>query len=719
MQIGGEIMKKQKSAVMNLILVLCIVVGIITIALFTADQMGFFQGEPKQEIKAEHTGEDDPILRVAADYDFCPNSYFNSENELTGLYIEVITEVANRLGMNPVFLTDTWIKSREKLTNGEADVLLGLEIFSNMEGTLRTIPICSDELCVFGKTKVNSAAALAGKRVALMARSVIISTFDLQCEYVEYNTNTDILEAVENGEVDYAICHAAVSEKTMEKNKLDLIRGVTIMKSFPAMAVKESNPELREQLNSVLKDMAEDGTLYRLRTKWIDEFTKDRSFAAIWKENHAFYITAVMATLLLTCITFLFRMNDKKQEKYICKLLDYQKQLQISNEEAEKASRVKTEFLSHMSHDIRTPINGIIGMARMIRRDPGNTKKTLECLDKIDVASNHLLSLINDVLDMSKLESGNVEAEHVPFSLDEEMKNIRVIADDQAQEKHLHVLFNVGQIRHRYLVGSPGHLRRILLNLFSNAIKYTPEDGTICVTAKELLGHNGKAVLEFCVQDNGVGISREFIEKYLYKPFTQERDSARSKYQGTGLGLAIVHNLIDIMQGTIRVDSEPGRGTTFTVTLPFDIGTEPVQTETSEVKADCIREMKVLLVEDNALNCEIAQALLEEYGAVVTTAADGRQAVELFKASPVHGFDAILMDIMMPVLDGLAASREIRHLARKDAASIPIIAMTANAFAEDQEKSFDAGMNEHLTKPLDQHKLLKVLVKYYKKKNES
>ena len=638
---------------------------------------------------------------------------------MTGLYIEVITEVANRLGMNPVFLTDTWIKSREKLTNGEADVLLGLEIFSNMEGTLRTIPICSDELCVFGKTKVNSAAALAGKRVALMARSVIISTFDLQCEYVEYNTNTDILEAVENGEVDYAICHAAVSEKTMEKNKLDLIRGVTIMKSFPAMAVKESNPELREQLNSVLKDMAEDGTLYRLRTKWIDEFTKDRSFAAIWKENHAFYITAVMAILLLTCITFLFRMNDKKQEKYICKLLDYQKQLQISNEEAEKASRVKTEFLSHMSHDIRTPINGIIGMARMIRRDPGNTKKTLECLDKIDVASNHLLSLINDVLDMSKLESGNVEAEHVPFSLDEEMKNIRVIADDQAQEKHLHVLFNVSQIRHRYLVGSPGHLRRILLNLFSNAIKYTPEDGTICVTAKELLGHNGKAVLEFCVQDNGVGISREFIEKYLYKPFTQERDSARSKYQGTGLGLAIVHNLIDIMQGTIRVDSEPGRGTTFTVTLPFDIGTEPVQTETSEVKADCIREMKVLLVEDNALNCEIAQALLEEYGAVVTTAADGRQAVELFKASPVHGFDAILMDIMMPVLDGLAASREIRHLARKDAASIPIIAMTANAFAEDQEKSFDAGMNEHLTKPLDQHKLLKVLVKYYKKKNES
>ena len=265
------------------------------------------------------------------------------------------------------------------------------------------------------------------------------------------------------------------------------------------MAVKESNPELREQLNTVLQAMAEDGTLYRLRTKWIDEFTKGRSFAAIWKENQALYITAVMAVLLLTCITFLFRMNDKKQEKYICKLLDYQKQLQISNEEAEKASRVKTEFLSHMSHDIRTPINGIIGMARMIRRDPGNTKKTLECLDKIDVASNHLLSLINDILDMSKLESGNVEAEQVPFSLDEEMKNIRVIADDQAQEKHLHVLFDVRQIRHRYLVGSPGHLRRILLNLFSNAIKYTPEDGTICVTVKELLEHNGKVVLEFCV----------------------------------------------------------------------------------------------------------------------------------------------------------------------------------------------------------------------------
>lgn len=712
-------MKKQKNAVMNLVLVLCIVIGIITAALFTADQMGVFLGEPKQEIKAEHTSENDPVLRVATDFDFCPNSYFNSENQLTGLYIEVITEAANRLGMNPVFLTDTWVKCREKLINGEADVLLGLEIFSNMEGTLRTIPICSDELCVYGKTKVDSAAALAGKRVALMARSVIISTFDLQCEYKEYFTNTDILEAVEKGEADYAICHAAVSEKIMEKNQLNLIQGVAIMKSFPAMAVKDSNPELQKQLNAVLQDMAEDGTLYRLKTKWIDEYTKDRSIAAVWKENQAFYITAAMSILLLICITFLFWISDKKQEKYIRKLLDYQKQLQISNEEAERANRVKTEFLSHMSHDIRTPINGIIGMARMIRKDPDDTEKTLECLDKIDVASNHLLSLINDVLDMSKLESGNVEVEHILFSLDEELKNIHMIADDQAQEKNLHVLFQTGRIRHRYLVGSPSHLRRILLNLFSNAIKYTPENGTVCVTANELPEHNGKAVLEFRVQDSGIGMSREFIEKHLYKPFTQERDSARTKYQGTGLGLAIVHNLIDILQGTISVDSELGHGTTFTVTLPFDIGTELVQTETSEGKEKHIRGMKILLVEDNALNCEIAQALLEENGAVVTTAANGREAIEVFNESPLNGFDAILMDIMMPVLDGLAASREIRQLARKDAASIPIIAMTANAFAEDQKKSLEAGMNEHLTKPLDQEKLLNVLAKYYKKKNKA
>ena len=712
-------MKKQKNAVMNLVLLLGLVIGIITVALFTADQMGVFQGEPKQEIKAEHTGENDPVIRIATDFDFCPNSYFNNENELTGLYIEVITEAANRLGMNPVFLTDTWVKCREKLTNGETDVLLGLEIFSNMEGTLRTIPICSDELCVYGKTKVDSAAALAGKKVALMARSVIISTFDLQCEYKEYYTNTDILEAVENGEADYAICHAAVSEKIMEKNRLDLIQGVAIMKSFPAMAVKDSNPELQKQLNAVLQEMAEDGTLYRLKTKWIDEFTKDRSFAAVWKENQAFYIAAAMGILLLGCITFLFRIGDKKQEKYIRKLLDYQKQLQVSNEEAEKANRVKTEFLSHMSHDIRTPINGIVGMARMIRKDPGNAEKTLECLDKIDVASNHLLSLINDVLDMSKLESGNVDIEYIPFSLEEEMKSIHMIADDQAQKKNLHVLFQAGQIRHRYLVGSPSHLRRILLNLFSNAIKYTPENGTVCVTANELPERNGKAVLEFQVQDSGVGMSREFIEKHLYKPFTQEGDSARTKYQGTGLGLAIVHNLIDIMHGTISVDSEPGHGTTFTVTLPFDIGTEPVRMESGGTEENNIQGMKILLVEDNALNREIAQAILEEKGAVVTAAANGRVAVELFNTSPINGFDAILMDIMMPVLDGLAASREIRQSARKDAASIPIIAMTANAFAEDEKKSFDAGMNEHLTKPLNREKLLNILAKYYRRKNRS
>lgn len=278
-------MWKKKITAINKLLAAIFIIGIVAITGLTADQMGIFSGEPEVEIQAEYAGRDAPELRIATDYDFCPNAYFNSKNELSGLYIEIMTEVANRLKMQPVFVTDDWPGCRELLENGNVDVLLGLEIFSNMEGTLRTIPISSDELCVYGKNKVYSAAALSGKKVALMARSVIISTFDLQCEYVEYNTNTEILEAVKNGEVDYGICHGAVAEKIIEKSHLHLKKGVAIMKSFPALAVQDSNPELQEKLNTVLQNMEEDGTLYKLKTKWITDFTKDRSLGHIIKSN--------------------------------------------------------------------------------------------------------------------------------------------------------------------------------------------------------------------------------------------------------------------------------------------------------------------------------------------------------------------------------------------------------------------------------------------------
>lgn len=716
---------KHKIAFINFIWILILIVGIGTIGIFTVVQMGIFAKEPELQIEAKYGKKDAPTLKVATDYDFCPNSYFNSHNKLSGLYIEVINEAANRMGVHPEFVTDDWPGCRAKLEKGNVDVLLGLEIFSNMKGTLRTIPICSDELCVYGKNKVYSAAGLAGKKVALMARSVITSTFDLQCEYVEYYTNTEILEAVEKGEVDYGICHRAVSEQIIKKNGFHLKEGVAIMKSFPALAVKDSEPELQKKLNTVLKEMAEDGTLYKLKQKWIIDFTKERSLSYVIRHNQVFYVVTIMSMAMLLCITFIFRINDKRKEQYIATLLDYQEKLEVSKKEAEQANQVKSEFLSHMSHDIRTPMNGIMGMIGIIRKNLNNTGKVEECLDKIDGVSNHLLSLINDVLDMSKLESGNIELENIPFSLKEECENIQAIIGIQVQEKQIDFSLDNSKVKHHYLIGSPVHLRRILLNLSSNAVKYTPEKGKVRVNITELpekqvsddrdpaqADTRKKALFEIKVQDSGVGMSREFIQNSLYKPFTQENDKVRTQYQGTGLGMAIVYELIKNMEGDIKVESKPGKGTTFTVVLPFEIGEESAGKSMDEVAKRDITGMRVLVAEDNQLNREIVTSILEEAGAKVREVENGKQVVEAFADSPVGEFDVILMDIMMPVLDGLEASRAIRRMERRDAVTIPIVAMTANAFAEDKKKSAEAGMNAHMTKPIDGKKLIALLAQY-------
>lgn len=686
-------------------------VGVLIPVLFTAFQMGAFAREPVLETEIRTTDPDAPVLRVAADYDFCPNSYINSNGDLSGLYIESIIEVANRLGVRLEFKTGEWLECRAMLEQGEADVLLGLEIFSNMQGTLRTIPICSDDLCVYGRESLDSAAGLAGKRVALMVRSVIKTTYDLQCEYVEYYTNTEILQAVENGEVDYGIAHAAVASQIIRKNGFHLKKGLQIAKSYPAMAVDENRPELKEQLNSVLQAMSADGTIGRLKQKWIDEFTKDRSFSYVLQNNRVFYITFFLSLAVAFCLCIAAELMDRKQAVYIQSLLDYQNKLRKTSEAAQQANRAKSEFLSHMSHDIRTPMNGIMGMVEQIRRHETEPEVVDTCLNKIDKASEHLLSLLNDVLDMSELEHGSVRLEHKPFDLQEELDIIRQITEDQPNEKNVVFALHTEGVVHTRLTGSPLHLRRILLNLVSNGMKYNKPDGRVDVTAEELCCEDGWARCRFVVQDTGIGMSPEFLQQHLYQPFTQENDSVRTVYQGTGLGMSIVDELVRAMGGSIRAESQQGVGTTFTVELPFAVEEQPAAAPEPERPAD-ISGMRLLVAEDNDLNREIVAYLLEDAGAHADIAVNGQEAVDAFAASAPNHYDAVLMDIMMPVLDGLEAARKIRQLPRPDAGAVPIIAMTANAFAEDQQKASQAGMNDYLTKPLEVLRLHATLAKY-------
>lgn len=700
----AKAVQKPDYGIYRKLLIALTAVLVVAPVLFTLVQMGLFAGEPTVDIKPT-AGPDAPVLRVAADYDFCPNSYYNSNGELSGLYIEIVTEAANRLGMQVEFKTGAWPECRSMLANGDADVLLGLEIFSNMEGTLRTIPLCSDELCVYGKEAVDSAATLAGRRVALMARSVIEASYDLQCEYVEYNTNTEILQAVENGEADYAICHSAVSEKLIEKNHLDLRRGLAIAKSFPAMAVSASRPELRTALNEALQSMSRDETIGRLQQKWIDDFTRNRSLRYVLKTNQVLYDMFILALIVVVSALVIYYVLDRRQARYIRSLLDVQRQLKESNEAALRANRAKTVFLSHMSHDFRTPVNGILGMAERIRRKKDEPETVDDCLDKIKGAADHLLELMDDVLDMSRLKFGEIRLARSPFDLNEELRRVRSIAEESAKVKGIALEFRMDGAVHTRLLGSPMHLRRILLNLVSNAVKYNRPGGRVDVSVREVGGDDRRVALRFVVRDTGIGMSEEFVQKSLFHPFTQEHDNARTEYQGTGLGMAIVSDLVKFMGGAIGVESRQGEGTTFTVQLEFDLNPAEPPAATDAQPLTDISGMRVLVAEDNDLNLEIARCMLQDAGVKTAEARNGREAVEKFAASEEGAFDAILMDVMMPVMDGMQAARAIRALPRQDAADVPIIAMTANAFAEDQSRARDCGMTKYLTKPVDPAKL--------------
>ena len=392
-----------------------------------------------------------------------------------------------------------------------------------------------------------------------------------------------------------------------------------------------------------------------------------------------------------------------------------QRLLQKKTQDAEAAVRAKSEFLSHMSHDIRTPINGMMGMLDIAQAHLNNPEKMDLCLSKMRGAADQLLSLINDVLDMSKIETGSIQLVEEPFDMIRLLNGTLAVQEIIASEKSLTIEQDIeGAIEHPCVCGSPNYVRSILVNIISNAIKYTNPGGDIFVSARELSCDGEYVKFEFIVSDTGIGMSEEFAE-HIFEPFTQEHAENRSSYQGTGLGMSIVKNLINKMKGTITLETKQGEGSTFTITLPVKLDTVCFEETETEEEETSIEGMKILLVEDNDLNLEVAQYILEDAGAEIIVARNGLESVELFEQSESDSFDVILMDVMMPVMDGLTATKRIRKLKRKDARMVPVIAMTANVFNEDIIAAKEAGMNEHIAKPLDFDKLIHTLAKYFLK----
>ena len=397
------------------------------------------------------------------------------------------------------------------------------------------------------------------------------------------------------------------------------------------------------------------------------------------------------------------KQEQEKDEKYKSELL-------IAAKKAEAANEAKTEFLQRMSHDIRTPINGIRGMVNIADHYADDMEKQTEYRAKVKEASDLLLELVNDVLDMSKLESGEIVLEEIPFNLSSISREVFAVIEQVAAEQNIRIVWEKKEITHRDLIGSPGYVKRVMMNILSNAVKYNRANGQIYISCIEIpSGQPEMTTMEFVCRDTGIGMAEEF-QKCVFEPFAQEHTGSRAKFTGTGLGLSISRKLVKKMGGTITFESEKGVGTTFVIRVPFKINLNAdKREEQTDVSEKSIKGLHILLTEDNEVNMEIAEFVLQNEGAVVTKAWNGQEAVEIYKKSRVGEFDLILMDIMMPVMDGYDATRTIRSMDRNDASTIPIVAMTANAFIEDKMKSKEAGMNEHISKPIDLKQLIKVI----------
>lgn len=510
---------------------------------------------------------------------------------------------------------------------------------------------------------------------------------------------TDYIELIKKKD----FSHSAVKRQNL-KNKNSYSEWIEY--AYENIVIKETAPDYLQvfEKNNLMARLKKDGS-FSYRHKTIPNAAGMENFeimvVKLYEDEQSFKVILGYQPI-----------DDMIKEE-----IERQKQLEEALRAAEIANQSKTEFLSRMSHDIRTPLNGIIGLLNIDEAHFDNIELVKANHEKMKVAADHLLSLINDVLQMSRLEGEHMELTHELISLIDLTQNIVAIVVDKAVEAGIKWEFEREKsvIPYPYIYGSALYLRQIFLNIYGNCIKYNKPGGTINTIVEDLGCENGICTYRWIISDTGIGMSEEFLQ-HIFEPFAQEKDDARSIYQGTGLGMAIVKKIVDLMGGTISVTSKQGEGSTFIITLPFEIADAPPKDMQygTDIGAS-IRGYRLMLVEDNELNAEIAQMLLEDNGAVITVVTDGEQAVRLFSDKPEGTFDAILMDIMMPVMNGLDATAAIRALNRPDASKIPIIAMTANAFEEDIKKCLDAGMNDHMAKPLDMEKVKRTICRHIEK----
>ena len=650
------------------------------------------------------------IFQVLVNPDRYPYSYLDEDGCPTGIMVDLFKLVADRARLQYSFLAPT---SRSEygtmLDSGDADFVIDFSDDYSMAED-------------YGYQLTNSYLSAEFSWVMLrshsggLSKAIVPDNFNSESlempglqdiSSVRYaGSFDDCLAAVRNGDVDACYTYTYQAERAVFDDKYNELRAMLSdeRRSFCIGVRADHDVLLLSVLNKSVDSLTR-AEIVALTNKYINLGQQKFSLVRLTYQ-YPLFVALIVLCVIITNVCVVLSMRARR----------FRDLTEAALHRAEEASTAKTEFLSNMSHDIRTPINGIMGMLDIAEENFEDQARVRDCLTKMRGAASHLLSLINDVLDMSKIESGSMKLLNNPFDLRVLLQACCDIVEGQITERKLTFTKQIGPFWHPYLVGSELHVRQVLINILSNAVKYTPDGGTIRFCAKETLYEEGLVHLRIEITDNGIGMSEEFLQ-HIFEPFTQEQRSSRTHYKGTGLGMAITKKLVDQMHGSLDVESEPGKGSTFIVrlSLPVDPTPHPVAEQQPAKQEDkpTLAGLHLLLAEDNELNSEIAVTLLEAEGAEVTAVTNGREAVDAMQHAAPHTYDAVLMDVMMPEMNGLEATRCIRAFEGVGPdEGTPIIAMTANVFADDVRACLESGMNSHVGKPLDMRILIREILKY-------
>ena len=682
--------------------------------------------EKEKSIIAQYS-KDNP-LHVLCDPTRYPYSY-NEDGEMKGIIPDYFRKIADYAGISYEFLTpatrDEYIayQGNKETTDMSIDARLETDNYAETKEWALTAPYITMQLARVTRRdfdgKINVVAT-----VDQTASNSIEDAMAPGAEKLMCGTRQEMMEAVRKGKADaafvyYYMAQSFVNSDTTGTMTYTLLEQPTF--TYRMVVSSTENHALAGILTKAMYAMPEN-FIEDLAAQYTTYKATDLTFVD-WIRLHPVVTVLVLLVFgwLLTIIAVIMVRLSARKKAQMAAQQNAKKMAELA-EHAQAANKAKTAFLSHMSHDMRTPMNAIIGFTGIaMKNNPSGEVRN--CLEKINESSEHLLSLINDVLDLTRVESGKVKYNPVPADVKSITDSALDITKGFLTNRDINFKIRREEAKLPNVLADPVRLRDVLVNILSNAVKFTPDGGTITFEARcQENGENGYINMRYRISDTGIGMSEEFT-KEIFEEFAQEDSGARTQYHGAGLGMAIVKNYVDMIGGTIFVESKKHEGTTFTVDIPLKItDKECSKSDTSFPEKINLTGVNVLLAEDNELNAEIAEVLLEDEGAIITRVNDGREAVELFNNNPVGTFDAILMDIMMPVMDGLTATKAIRALNRSDAGTIPIIAMTANAFEEDVKKCLDAGMNAHLAKPLDIEKVKKTICEqieldYIKKSN--